>query len=92
MNAALSNKTLSILNEDKHLFTYPQALTTGLKVPGSDLLTWMNKTELHWTVSGVPHSNYSYTQLSLNGSIQHFKKRKTVWELYWGVWTRKSFK
>ena len=78
MNAVLSNKTLSILNEDKRLFTDLQALSTGLKVPGSDSLMWMNKTELHWTVSGVPHSNYSYPQLSLNGNIQHFQKRKTV--------------
>lgn len=43
MNAVLSNKTLSILNEDKRLFTDLQALSTGLKVPGSDSLMWMNK-------------------------------------------------
>ena len=69
-------KHLLFLTKDKSLFTRLPALTTGLKIPGSDSWTWMNQSESHWTVSGVPHSNHSYPQLGLNRTIQHFKKRK----------------
>ena len=84
MNAVLLHKNPLFLMKYISLFIDLQALITGLKAPGSNSLTLINKTELHRTVSGLPHSHHSYPQRGLNSNIQHLCKKENSEKLHEG--------